>query len=454
MADYDKETSGRVPPHSLDAEIVVLGAMLLDEKSLLKGMEQLKEEDFYFPHHRKIFNAIKHLFETQSVVDAITLKDELSRRGILEEIGGAQYIAEIVAMASAPSIFDYHMNLLIEKSLYRKAIEVASRILEDAYMQKYDSADDLLDHAEQMILDIRAKRMRTGFQYVPDMLTAVFDQINALIQHSGQISGIPSGFDELDHLTTGFHKGEYIVIASRPSMGKTSFALSIMRYLSLERGYPTAIFSIEMSTEQLIQRLLCMEAKVDANRVRKGDLRPEDTQKLTRAAERLRNAPIFIDDTPSISLMELRAKARRIVKEQQVKILFIDYLQLIQGPRSENRQQEISTISRSLKSLAKELDIPVIALSQLSRAVEMRQNKRPQLSDLRESGAIEQDADAVLFIYRDEVYNPNAEPGVAEIIIGKQRNGPTGKVKLAFIKEYTLFAPYAEFVEEEDFIPF
>ncbi len=436
--------SGRVPPHSIEAEIVVLGAMLLDNNALLKGMEQLREEDFYFPHHKKIFRVIHDLFERNTVVDAITVKDELARRGQLEEIGGAKYIAELVSMASSPAIFDRHLDLLIEKSLYRKAIEVASRILEDAYMQKYEDADDLLDHAEQMILDIRAKRMRTGFQYVPSMINEVFNQINALIQHRGEVSGTPTGFDDLDHLTTGFHPGEYIVIASRPSMGKTSFALSIMRHLSVDEGIPTAIFSIEMSADQLVQRLLCMQGKIDANMLRKGELRPEDIRKLTKAAEDLRRAPIYIDDTPSISLMELRAKARRIVKEEHVKIIFIDYLQLIQGPRTENRQQEISAISRSLKSLAKEIDVPVIALSQLSRAVEMRQNKRPQLSDLRESGAIEQDADAVMFIYRDEVYNPNAKPGIAEILLSKQRNGPTGKVTLYFHKEYTLFVPYTE----------
>ncbi|RKZ02371.1 MAG: replicative DNA helicase [Candidatus Hydrothermota bacterium] len=449
----------KLPPHSIDAEAVVLGAMMLNERALLRGLEVLKPEDFYLDAHRKIFNVIAFLFEKKKAVDLVTVKEELAKRGQLEQIGGAVYLTELVD-SSIPAVFEHHLEIVLEKSVYRKVIEVATSILEHAYSQTFDSADELLDMAEQRILDIRERRLYGGFRRISDFVEGVFEEINQLMQHRQHITGIPTGFDDIDIMTSGFQPGDLIVIASRPSMGKTSFVLNILRYLSVEKSIPTAIFSLEMSTEQLVHRLLCMEARLDAHAVRSGSIKSEDIPKLTRAAGNLRRAPIFIDDTPAISIMELRAKARRIVREEGVKLLAIDYLQLIQGPKSESRQQEISAISRSLKALAKELRIPVVALSQLSRAVEQRHDKRPQLSDLRESGAIEQDADTVMFIFRPEVYEPrNREvAGIAEIIIGKQRNGPIGTKKLHFIKEYMRFEPFSQISEEyagiESEVPF
>lgn len=454
MAERTREKAERIPPYSIEAEMSVLGAMLLDENALFKGMEFLKPDDFYLENHRAIFKVLSELFFQKKKVDVLTIKDELLKRELLEKVGGASYLATLVDSVISPALIDQHIQLVLEKSIYRNVIQVVTQILEQAYREELP-ADELLDVAEHRILEIREKRIKSPFIPVEKVISNVFESIVELMEHKRTVTGIPSGFTDLDRMTSGFQKGDLVILASRPSMGKTSFALNILRYLAVERSIPVAIFSLEMSKEQLVQRLLCMEARFDAQKVRKGMISSREMPKLTAAADRLKRAPIYIDDTPAIDLLELRAKARRIRKDAGVEFIVVDYLQLVKGPKeSENRQQEISAISRSLKALAKELNIPIMAVSQLSRAVEQRADKRPQLSDLRESGAIEQDADTVIFIYRPELYEPAPEEeGIAEIIIGKQRNGPVGKVKLAFIKQYMRFEDLAleEPVEETFF---
>jgi replicative DNA helicase len=453
MVEEVKEIKERKSPYSLEAEMSVLGAMMLDAKALVTGFEMLKRDDFYLDSHRRIFSVLSDLFEQKKTVDILTVKEELQRRGELERVGGASYLATLVDSVITPALIEQHANIVLEKSIYRKVISVVTRVLEEAY-REYLPADELLDLAEQRILDIREKRIKSPFLKISDLVKDIFANINEMMLHKRRITGIPTGYTDLDILTSGFQPGDLVVLASRPTMGKTSFALNILRYLGVEKGIPSAIFSLEMSKDQIVLRLLCMEARVNAQKVRTGYISKKEIPKLTEAVHRLRNAPIYIDDTPAIELLELRAKARRIVKEAGVQFIVVDYLQLVQGPRdTENRQQEISAISRSLKALAKELNIPIMAVSQLSRAVEQRHDKRPQLSDLRESGAIEQDADTVLFIHRPELYDDSPEvKNLAEIIIGKQRNGPVGTVKLSFLKDYMRFEQFAyeeEFEEEE-----
>jgi replicative DNA helicase len=437
-------------PFAREIEMSVLGAMIMSEEALYKGLETLKEDDFYLDAHRKIFNTISEIFETKKTVDPLTLVEELKKKGYLEEIGGPEYIMAIAESVISPALIDNHCKILLEKSIYRKIIENATEILKEAYTGALP-AEELLDYAEQQILSVREREIRRGFITMETLVSENVKLIERIKNTGSTITGLPTGFKDLDELTTGFHNGDLIIIASRPSQGKTSLALSIMRYLSVEQGIPTAMFSLEMPVDQIGLRLLCMESRVDISKLRKGIIREEDFEKITMAAGALKKAPIFIDDTPSIPILELRAKARRIKREHDVKAIFIDYLQLIRGPENaENRQQEISAISRSLKALAKELQIPVIALSQLSRAIEQRADKRPQLSDLRESGAIEQDADLVIFLHKprieDELDFRGAEPpeeDVVDVIVGKHRNGPVGEVKLTFIKEYTRFENYA-----------
>jgi len=441
MAQYNEHK----PPYSEDAEMSVLGAMLMDENALHKGLELLKENDFYLPVHRIIFKAIQKLFDEKRVVDLLTVKDYLEKSGELEKIGGASYLAGLIESVITPALIDRHAQIVIEKSVYRKVIATVTKVLESAYQQEL-SADELLDRAEHEIFSIHEKRIRRGFLSMKDLVAPVFQIIDQRMQHQRDVTGIPTGIRDLDVMTTGFQPGDLVVLASRPSMGKTSFALNIMNYLSVYLKIPTAIFSLEMSKEQLVQRLLCIESRVPIKKVRTGKISKDDIPRLTKAAYKLGQAPIYVDDTPAIPLLELRAKARRIKREADIKFLVVDYLQLIQGPKeSENRQQEISAISRSLKALAKELDIPILAVSQLSRAVEHRTDKRPLLADLRESGAIEQDADTVIFIYREELYDPRPENrNLAELIVSKQRNGPVGTVTAVFLKEITRFENYAE----------
>jgi len=428
----------------------LLGAMILQDTALYKALESVREEDFYFDRHRKIFRAIRNLFERRSEISSISVKEELKRAGDLEAIGGVEYLANIVESVISPALVDEYIRIVVEKAIYRQIIDVTMEVLEKAYKESVP-ADELLDYAEHKILEIRQKQLSQAFVRVGDMVQDVFTMINDLILQRRHVTGVPTGFDELDHLTSGFQPGDLVIIASRPSMGKTSFALNIMRYLGVEKGIPSAIFSLEMSREQLVMRLLSMESGVNSQALRTGFVSQDRIPDLTDAVHRLRDAPIYIDDTPSIHILELKAKARRIVKEEGVKILFVDYLQLVRGFRTESKVQEIAGISQALKALAKELKIPVVALSQLSRAPEQRrEDRRPRLSDLRESGSIEQDADVVLFIYRPEMYYRNPEfEGLAEIIIGKQRNGPVGTVKLAFLKDIMRFEPYAGYEAEE-----
>ncbi|MEO0246400.1 MAG: replicative DNA helicase [candidate division WOR-3 bacterium] len=436
-------------PHSTEVEMSVLGAMLLSEEALLKGLETLKEEDFYIEAHKVIFKVISEIFETRKTVDPLTLVEELRRKELLEVVGGPEYIMAIGESVISPALIDNHCKILQEKAIYRKVIQTSTEILKEAFSTTIP-AEELLDYAEQEILNIREREVRKGFTPIDVLVTENIKQIEHLKSTGSHVTGIPTGFRDLDELTSGFHKGDLIIIASRPSQGKTSLALSIIRHLSVDLGKPTALFSLEMPEDQIGLRLLCMQARVDIGKVRKGMIREDEFEKLTAAAGELTKAPIYVDDTASIPILELRAKARRIRREHEVEAIFIDYLQLIKGPEnSENRQQEISAISRSLKALAKELQVPVIALSQLSRAIEQRADKRPQLSDLRESGAIEQDADLVIFLHKPRVDEdsllpqPQEEENVVEVIVGKHRNGPIGEVKLTFIREYARFENYA-----------
>jgi replicative DNA helicase len=438
---------GRVPPQAVDIEAQVLGAMLLEREAIAKVLEVLDEDVFHADYHRKIFQGMVALFERSEPVDTITLAEELRRRGQLDLIGGEAYLVELTMKVSSGANVEYHALIVLEKYLLRGLISAASAVTGRAYSQTED-AFDLLDAAETAIFQISEKRLKKSFV---SMHKAVHDTIEVLEsihgKHSG-VTGVPTGFPALDSLTGGWQNSDLIIIAGRPSCGKTAFALSLARNAALHREKPTpvGIFSLEMSTHQLVMRLLCAEAKVDAHAVRTGRLPEDEWKRLSTAAGRLTNSNIFIDDTAALGILELRAKARRLKAEKNVGLIIVDYLQLMQGPRAaENREKEISAISRSLKALAKELNIPVIALSQLSRAIESRTDRRPILSDLRESGAIEQDADVVSFVHRPEMYeDPNSEEGremqgKAEIIVGKQRNGPTDDIQLVFVHRYARF---------------
>ena len=441
------QTEGRVPPQALEIEAQVLGAMLVEREAIPKVIELLDEDAFHAEYHRKIYQAMLAMFERSEPVDTITLAEELRRRGHLEIVGGEAYLIELTMKVTSAANVEYHARIVLEKSLLRGLISASSTIATRAFGQSED-AFELLDEAERTIFQISERRMKKGYV---SLSHAVHDTIGILESihgtHSG-VTGVPTGFRDLDTLTGGWQNADLVIIAGRPSMGKTAFALSLARNAALDRVKPTVvgIFSLEMSIQQLVMRLLCAEARVDSHKVRTGRLPEDNWKQLSIAAGRLATASIFVDDTASLGILELRAKARRLKADKNIGLIIVDYLQLMQGPRtSENREKEISAISRSLKALSKELNIPVIALSQLSRAVESRTDKRPILSDLRESGAIEQDADLVAFVHRREKYeNPESEEGqevrgLAEIIVGKQRNGPTGEVKLTFVHQYARF---------------
>ena len=443
MAPLTELLSGKIPPHNLEAERAVLGAILLENESLPKAIELLAATDFYKEGHRKIFAATIGLFERSEPVDLLTLTEELRRRGVLEEIGGPAVLAALVEEAATAAHLLSYAGIVREKALLRELIHTATEIVGAGYDATED-VDSILDEAERKIFQISERRMEGTAVPVRSILKETFEYIEALYERKEHVTGLPSGFPKLDELTSGFQPSDLIIVAGRPSMGKTAFALNVAQYVGIEHRRTALIFSLEMSKEQLVQRLLCSEARVDSHKVRTGYLDQRDWRPLTNAAGRLADAPIFIDDTPALSILEARAKARRVKSEHGLDLVMIDYLQLMRGrSHVENRQQEISEISRSLKALAKELRVPVIALSQLSRAVETRQTRdyRPQLSDLRESGALEQDADLVVFLYRPERYGIQTDEGenFAEVIIGKQRNGPTGSVKLTFIPSYARF---------------
>jgi replicative DNA helicase len=437
----------RVLPHSLDAEKSVLGAILIHNEAFNHAAELIDARDFFRDAHRRIFDSMVVLSERNHAIDFITLKEELSRTGQLDEVGGPAYIASLADGVPRSANVEYYARIVKEKSTLRSLIHSANKILTEAYDAEQEP-DLLLDEAERAIFAIAEDRIRAGFVPLRDLVQGSFATIEKLQQSKGAITGVPTGFHDLDEMTTGFHAGDLVVVAARPSMGKTSFVLNIAQHVGTHTSMTVGFFSLEMSKEQLFMRLLTSEARIDAHRFRTGFLNEKDYTRLSHALGTLAEARVFIDDSASIGVLEMRAKARRLKAEHGLDLLIIDYLQLMQGRgRFESRQQEVSQISRSLKGLAKELSCPIIALSQLSRAPEGRTDHRPQLSDLRESGAIEQDADIVFFIYRPEVYNKEEtnpdEQGVAEIIIGKQRNGPIGSVKLSFLNQFTRFENYA-----------
>ena len=442
MATLADLLTSKIPPHSLEAERALLGAILLERESLPKAVEILKPSDFYKEGHRKIFDTMLTLFERNDPVDLLTLSEELRRQQLLDEVGGAATLAELVEEAATAAHLLAYGGIVREKALLRDLIRIATEIISESYEGRED-VEKLLDDAERLIFQVSERRMQGTALPVRAILKDTFEHIERLYERKEHVTGLASGFVDLDRLTSGFQSSDFIIIAGRPSMGKTAFALNIAKYAGVEQRRRVLILSLEMSKEQLVQRLLCAEARVDSHKVRTGYLEPRDWTRMTHAAGRLAEAPIFIDDSPALSVLEARAKARRMKAEHGLDLIVIDYLQLMRGRNPENRQQEISEISRSLKALAKELNVPVVALSQLSRAVEARQSKdfRPQLSDLRESGALEQDSDLILFVYRPERYGLQAEEGerISEIIIGKQRNGPVDTVKVTFIPEYASF---------------
>lgn len=430
----------KLPPQNLEAEMAVLGSMLIDEEAVSIALERLDSSAFYKESHQKVFEAIADLFNANKAVDLITLTDELKRRGELDAIGGASFLTVLVNTVPSAANINHYASIVKEKSILRTLINNATRIISLCY-ESEGNIDEVVDSAERFIFEVSDKKPQSNYLPLKEVIKDSIETIDILYQKKAHVTGIPTGFVDFDIKTAGLQPSDLIIVAGRPSMGKSAFALCIAEYAGIVEKIPIAIFSLEMSKEQLAQRMLCAHARVDANKVRTGYLASSDWPKLTAAAGKLSEAPIFIDDTPAISVMELRAKARRLKAHQDIRLIILDYLQLMRGSSNvESRQQEISEISRSLKALARELNIPVIAISQLSRAVESRTDHRPQLSDLRESGAIEQDADLVVLLLREEYYNPSPDnQGIAEIIIAKQRNGPVGTLKLTFIKEYTRF---------------
>jgi replicative DNA helicase len=435
-------SSHKLPPQNLEAEQSVLGGILIENEAINKVMEILNADDFYRDAHQKIFTALINLSERDEPADLITLTHELRKVDRLDSVGGASYITSLIDSVPTAANIEYYARIVKEKAILRKLIETSTEIITQSYQDRGD-VETFLDEAERAIFQISENRVKPSFYPIKDIVKESFKTIERLFEKKELVTGVPSGFKELDRMTAGFQPSDLIIVAGRPSMGKTALCLNLSQYAAIEKRIPVAIFSLEMSKEQLVIRMLCSEAHVEGTRLRTGFLNESDWPRLTLAAGNLSDAPIYIDDTAALSALELRAKARRLKGEHGLGMIIIDYLQLMKGrTRAESRQQEISEISRSLKALAKELNIPVIAVSQLSRKTEERRDFRPQLSDLRESGAIEQDADVILFLYRDELYNrseDNPNRGKAEVIIGKQRNGPTGKIELAFLDKFTAF---------------
>ena len=436
-----------VPPQNLDAEESVLGAMMLSPGAIGAVSEVLSASDFYRESHAKVYRAALALYGRGEPVDAITLVDELERRGELEDAGGKVRIHELAALVPAASNAGHYARIVREMATLRGLIRAGSEIARLGMDRDGDEATELVDRAEQIIFELSQSRTTGDFSHIEELLKESFERITALYESGAEITGIPSGFRDLDHLTSGFQPGNLVILAARPSMGKSGLALGMAAELAVRREIPVALFTLEMSKSEVTQRLMCAEAKVESQRLRSGSLAPDDWPRLTAACDRLAKAAIYVDDTGSITMMEIRSKARRLkMRVPHLGLIIVDYLQLMtSGTSSENRVQEVSQISRSLKVLARDLDVPILALSQLSRAVEQRHDKRPILSDLRESGSLEQDADLVLFIYRDEYYNPDTtdQQGLAEIHLAKHRNGPTGPVKLSFLKRFAKFADLA-----------
>lgn len=431
----------RTPPQNIEAEQAVLGAIFLEPSSLVQASEILIPEDFYRASHQRIFNVMITLSEKGEPVDLVTVTSELADLKLLEEIGGVSYLSDLANSVPTAANIEYYAKIVEEKSLLRRLIRTATTIVTEGYSQD-EEVDALLNGAEKSILDVSRRKNSGAFQNIKDVLVEAYDNIEQLNNRVGDITGIPTGFKELDRMTAGFQRNDLIIVAARPSVGKTAFALNIAQNVATKTDENVAIFSLEMGAQQLVMRMLCAEGNINAQNLRTGSLTPEDWGKLTMAMGSLSNAGIYIDDTPGVKINEIQSKCRRLKQESGLGMILIDYLQLIQGSgrSGENRQQEVSEISRSLKQLARELQVPVIALSQLSRGVEQRQDKRPMMSDIRESGSIEQDADIVAFLYRDDYYDKESEnKNIIEIIIAKQRNGPVGTVELAFVKEFNKF---------------
>jgi replicative DNA helicase len=430
-------------PANLEAERSILGAILLDDKAVLTVFETLKSQDFYLDSHRRVFEKMLQLMHNSRPIDLVTLKDELQRANELESVGGAAYLASLTDGLPRAMNIEYYAEIIKQKSTLRRLIQISSETMARSY-QDEDPAEEILQTVEKTIFEIASQQFQSGFSAVAPVVSDVFKQIEELSNRKTPVTGLETGFVDLDRITAGLHPSDLIIIAARPGLGKTSLCLNIAEHLAIRNHKSVGIFSLEMSKEQLVKRLLCSEARIDAHRVNTGYLNKEDWHRLSRTSGDLSETRIFIDDSANIKVPELRSKARRLSMEHGLDLIIVDYLQLMSGSnvRYENRTQEISQISRGLKGIAKELAVPLIAVSQLSRAVESRtgEHRRPQLSDLRESGSIEQDADLVLFIYREDMVNPNEEnDGLAELIIGKQRNGPTGTIKLAFSKQFTKF---------------
>jgi replicative DNA helicase len=433
-------TLDKVPPQNLDAEMAVLGSMLLDEEAIATAVEILDRNFFYKDSHQKIFQSISDLYAANKAVDLITLTDALKREGSLDSIGGVSYLTSLANSVPTSANISHYVQIVKEKSILRTLINNATKIVSLCY-ESDGNISEVVDNAERFIFEVSERRIQGSYLHLKEIVKDSIETIDVLYRKKAHVTGIPTGFIDFDIKTAGLQNSDLIVVAGRPSMGKSALALGMIEHAGIVEKIPTAIFSLEMSKEQLVQRMLCSHAKVDAQKVRTGYLAASDWPRLTAAAGKLSEAPIFIDDSPAISVMELRAKARRLKAQQDIKLIVLDYMQLMRGTMGvESRQQEISEISRSLKALARELHVPIVAISQLSRAVESRTDHRPQLSDLRESGAIEQDADVVVLLLREEYYTQTSEnQGIAEVIIAKQRNGPVGTFKLAFIKEYTRF---------------
>ena len=433
---------GKVPPNDTEAEQAVIGSMLTDKDAVSAAIEVLKEEDFYREDNKIIYTALLNLYNKNEPIDIITLKSELSAMGKLEAVGGLEYIAELPEKVPTTSNVEQYIKIVEEKSILRNLIKTANDIITLGYDPTQD-VEDIIDSSEKKIFEVMQKRNQKGYSSIKDILVDTFTELEQLYNRKQHITGVPTGFADLDYRTAGLHKSDLILVAARPAMGKSAFALNIATHAAVRANTPVAIFSLEMSKEQMVNRILCSEAMVDSNKVRTGTLEDEDWAKLAEASGVLSEANIFVDDTPGISIMEIRAKCRKMKLEKNIGLVVIDYLQLVQGSGKwgSSREQEIAEISRSLKILAKEIEVPVIALSQLSRAPEQRPDHRPMLSDLRESGSIEQDADIVMFLYRDDYYNEDSEKkNIAEVILAKHRAGSTGTVELLWLGNYTKFA--------------
>lgn len=434
-----EETINRIPPNDQEAEQAVLGAMLIDSNATVEVLELLKQDDFYRKDHEIIFSCILELYKSGKPIDILTVKDMLNSRNMLQNVGGIEYLTSLASGVYTVSNVEAYVNIVEGKSVLRKLIQVSNEIIKSGYDDKED-IEIILDNAESKIFEILQKKNTKGSLHIKDILVDSFTKLEELYNNKNSITGVPTGFLELDKKTSGLQKGNLIFIAARPGMGKSSLALNIAQNAAIKNKIPVAIFSLEMTKEELTNRILCAEAMVDSSKIKNGTIEEEDWLKLANSLGPISESPIYIDDTSNLSVMDIRARCRKLKMEHDIGLIIIDYLQLMEGRKSDNRQQEIAEISRSLKILAKELNLPIIALSQLSRAPEQRADHRPILSDLRESGSIEQDADIVMFIYRDDIYNPESEKkNIAELIIAKQRSGSTGSMELLWLGEYTKF---------------